>query len=146
MRKTIDVTIADDGRDKSKVFRLTEMPAAQAEKMAVRALLAMAKSGVDVPEDVVGMGLMGLVAIGVRALRHVEFADLEPLLDELMGCVQVVPDRQKPQFARPLMPDDVEEVRTYLTLRKALLELHVGFSLPAAPSASAPAATGSRAA
>lgn len=138
-RKTKTVTITSSGRDQGKVFFLTEMPATKAEKWAARAFLALAKAGLDVPEEAASAGVAGFAAMGLDAIGKLNWEDAEPLLDEMMGCVQVQPS---PGITRPLVEsaDDIEEVMTLLEIRKELLELHLGFSLAAAPSTSAPAA------
>ena len=51
-RRTKTYVIADENRDKGKMFLLTEMPALQAEKWAIRAFLALAKAGLVIPDDV----------------------------------------------------------------------------------------------
>lgn len=131
MRKTADITISEAGsRDAGKTFRITEMPAARAEKWAMRALLALAKSGADLPIDAASGGMQAIAYFGLQALTSLSFADAEPLLDEMMGCVQIV----EKAITRPLTDDDIEEVRTRMQLRKAILELHVGFSLADAQS------------
>jgi len=51
-RKVLTVTIGPDGgRDAGKQFQLTEMAAAQAERFAAKAFLALARNGVEVPGD-----------------------------------------------------------------------------------------------
>lgn len=139
MRKTKIVTIETENRDKGKTYLLTEMPAAQAEKWAARAFLALAKSGVEIPDDVAAAGLAGVAVSGLAALSRIDWRDAEPLLDEMMACVKI----QEKLLTRVLDPnaEDIEEVATRLLLRKELLELHLGFSLAAKPSISpAPAA------
>jgi hypothetical protein len=141
MRKTISVTIQDEGRDKGKVFVLTEKPAIQADKWGIRALLALSKSGVPIPQEFMEMGIIGVLAVGIHRLAGVSFADLEPLLDELLTCVEIMPTPARPDVIRALLPDDIEEVKTLQTLRMEVFRLHTGFSLPAkapvSPSASA---------
>lgn len=143
MRKTKLVTITAENRDKGKTYLLTEMSAAKAEKWAARAFLALASSGVELPDGAAEAGLAGVAASGLAALAGLPWAQAEPLLDEMMQCVTIQPDPLKnPAFFRALVEDDIEEVSTRLLLRKELLELHLGFSLAAALSTSkAPAAT-----
>ena len=131
MRKTKTVTVNIKGRDEGKQFLLTEMPASRIEKWAARALLAVAHSGVEVPEEVTGAGMAALAVVGLRALSGVSFAEAEPLLDEMMGCVQIIPDPAHPAIVRRLSPDesDIEEVMTYAFLRGEVFELHTGFSI-----------------
>jgi hypothetical protein len=143
-RKVKTLTIAGPGRDGGKVFRITEMPAVRAERWAMRALVALARSGVDVPDDIADQGLQGLAVLGLRALSEVFFEDLSPLLDEMLTCVQIIPDPNLSDFGRALVDDDVEEVETILQLRREVFELHVDFSTVAAALKSRLAATGDK--
>lgn len=129
MRKTIDVTITDEGRDKGKVFVITEMSAMKAEKWATKTLLALGRSGIDMPEDVFQRGTGALVVVGISKLLHMNFADAEPLLDEMMDCIQRRPDPKKPELVMPLSIDEIEEVKTIIRLRAEVFALHTGFSL-----------------
>lgn len=160
-RKTIDVTISAEGRDKGKTFRLTELPAAQGEDWAAYALNAMARAGTPLPEDVqqAGMAAIGAMvfaklnggeaevtpeeqaarnaAIGgvvVRLLAGISWYDLKHLMDQMLGCIQALPPSNTP---RPLISgrtdtaDDIEEVSTLWQLRGEVLSLHLGFSIAA---------------
>ena len=130
MRKTIDVTIDADGRDKGKSFKVTELPAAQAEAWAIRAMGVMFKSGVEIPESALSTGMAGIATYGIRSLLAGPYGDVGPLLDEIMSCVT----RIEPAIpnGRPLTPDDVEEVSTRFRLRDEVIKLHTGFSPAAA--------------
>jgi hypothetical protein len=131
-RKVETITIDTPGRDMGKVFELTEMPATKAEKWAARALLALLRSGIEIPEDVASAGLAGVAAMGLKAFGGISFADAEPLLDEMMGCITVIPDPNRPFVKRPIRSDDdIEEVGTLLRLREEVLSLHLGFSISA---------------
>lgn len=125
--KTLVITTPADSRDLGKQFVLTEMPAFRAEKWAARAVLALARSGVEVPENLEGMGMMGVALLGVRAFASSDYEDVAPLLDEMMTCVQVQADPGQP-FLRTLVDDDVEELTTMLQLRREVMELHVNFT------------------
>lgn len=125
MLKTKTVTITADGRDKGKTFLLTEMPAFQAEAWAARALLALAKSGADIPDDIANSGLAGMASLSIKAFAGVPWYDAKPLLDEMFECVQI----QEPAMVRAVSPNDIEDVRTILLLRSEVLELHTGFSV-----------------
>lgn len=129
MRKTKTLTIPKTGgRDAGKMFLLTEMDAFRTEKWSQRALLAIAAGGIDVPEEVLRMGAGAVLAAGFRALMTMAFHDAEPLLDEMMLCVEIVPDPKYPAVVRKLDVEDVEEVKTLLLLRSEVIELHTGFS------------------
>ena len=123
-RKTIDITITEEGsRDIGKVYHLTEMPAAQAERWALRAFQALARSGVDLGE-LMDSGMQGLAVAGFRAFAFLPFQEAEPLLTEMMQCVQFKPN---PNALRPLVDDDIEEIRTRIQLRAEVLKLHTDF-------------------
>ena len=62
-RKTATVLIEDAGRDQGKTFLIREMSAHRAERWATRALMALAKAGVQVPDDLAGAGLAGIAAM-----------------------------------------------------------------------------------
>jgi hypothetical protein len=147
-RKTQIVTIpgvrsdARGERDNGKTFLLTEFDAVRTEKWGQRALLAAANSGIDIPPEVIRMGMGAVVAAGFRALLTMSFAEAEPLLDEMLQCVTFVPDRSRMDVVRALDNEDIEEVMTLLTLRKEVIELHTGFSIAAFLSKLGTAATG----
>jgi len=114
------------------------MAARPAEKWADRAFLALAHSAMDLPPGMRssrGQGMQGIAQLA-HLVGGIRFPELEPLLDELMACIQVVPDPSKPQLVRALTDngmegDDIEEVATRHYLRSEVVDLHVGFFLPA---------------
>ena len=126
-RKVLKYTETGKGRDRGKVFVLTEMPATRAEKWGIRALLALARAGVDIPPDIAQAGLAGVAAIGIQALNGLPFDMLEPLLDEMFTCVEIMPDAKHPDVVRKLVADDIEEIPTLFKLRKAIFTLHIEF-------------------
>lgn len=140
MRKTKDVVIPGERgeepgqRDNGKRFRLTEMAAKPAEKWANKVFLAIARSGLDIPDNlgISGAGMAGIYQLA-QLVGHLRFPELEPLMDELMGCIQFVGDAN---FPRALIDDggvndDIEEVATRHFLRKEVIDLHVNFSMAA---------------
>ena len=77
-----------------------------------------------------------LVSVGLEAFGKAKWDLIEPLLDEMMSCVQYVGNPEKSpdvKLAMSSVPDAIEEVTTLLTIRKELLELHLGFSLADRP-------------
>jgi hypothetical protein len=128
MRKEKIVTMpADAGRDAGKSYKITEMPAWKAEKWGLRVMAAVGRSGMFVPDAVLQRGLAGVAIVGLRGLMMMQFADAEPLLDEMMTCVE----RAEAKAVRALVDDDIEEVVTFLKLRSEVLEVHTGFSMAA---------------
>jgi hypothetical protein len=131
MRKQAIVTIDARGRDKGKTFLLTELPTADSEEWAGRALFALMNAGVDIPENIAEAGLAGLMAMGVKAITKLPFEMAKPLLDKMMECVQIQPS---PTVIRPLISDDIEEVSTMFKLRKEIWNLHTDFFTDAGQS------------
>ena len=137
MRKTKIFVVTDEGRDKGKRFVIKEMPAFQAENWAMRAFLALARSGVDISESLRSSGMAGLAGLavsGLRALQGMDYGEAKPLLDEMLDCVHHMPDPKTPEFTRPLIlstpdgeGDDVQEVLTFMRLRKEVIDLHTSF-------------------
>jgi hypothetical protein len=140
-RKTAIVVVDQDGRDKGKRYLLTEMPASRAEKWAARAFLALAHSGVEVPQNLVDAGFAGIAILGLRSLMGLQYDEAEPLLDEMMTCVEFLPDPTSDAVKRPIneSAEDIEEVTTRVQLRTEVFQLHVGFSLAGALRTSPPA-------
>lgn len=136
MRNTLIYTVGDDGgRDKGKRFKLTEMPAMQAEKWALRALMLLGRSGLDLgPESLAG-GWQTVAVLGFQALARMNFDEAEPLFDEMLSCIEVMPDPNNNMVLIPFTTGvHVEEVRTIMNLRMEVFKLHMGFSSADAPS------------
>lgn len=124
-RKTVTITIDAEGRDRGKVFVLTELPAMQAEEWAGRLLFAAMNAGIEIPDNIAQAGLAGVAALGISALTKLPFDAVKPLMDEMLGCIQIQPS---PKVTRALIQDDIEEVGTLLRLRKEIVSLHIDFS------------------
>ena len=135
-RKTLQYTVQDEGRDKGKVFVITEMSASQAESWASRAILALMAGGVELPEGFDRFGMAGIAELGIKALARLKWEDAQPLLDEMWACVQILPNPAKPNIIRALIEEDIEEVATRVKLRMEIWSLHVGFSRADAKSKS----------
>ena len=123
--KTKQITI-EHGRDKGRVFLITEMSAAHADNWAMRALIALANGGVDLGGLSPQQGMMGMAGVALDALGRLKADDAIPLLNELLDCVQIIPEGGKP---RPLNMDfnDVEDFTTLWRLRKEVFALHTDF-------------------
>jgi hypothetical protein len=122
MRKEVTFT-ATDGRDAGRQYLIREMPASRAEAWAIKALLAAGGAGIEVPPYLISQGMAGLLAVGYANLLKIPYEKAEPLLVEMMSCVQ----RIEPSVTRPLMEEDIEEVATRLKLRKTIWNLHTDF-------------------
>ncbi len=146
MRKKEYVRVPGEwgGRDAGKTFEITEAPATAAEKWAWRLIIALKGTTGEIPE---GIAHLGYVAIAIRGFNaflasDVDYAKLEPLLDEMMDCVRIVRDPSSidkatgDPVATSLMSDgsDIEEIRTLGWLRSEVLRIHTGFSFTGALS------------
>ena len=118
MRKELFVTIVDEGRDHGKVYKITEAHAVQADKWGIRAMLALNRNGAQIPDEIMKLGLIGVLVVGVHKLKGVAWEDLEPLIDEMMTCVEMVPTPSQRNVVRKLFidPNDIEEVSTWWIL------------------------------
>lgn len=138
MARRTKLWTATEDRDARKTFLITEMSADKAERWAIRMVLALTNANVEVPEGSLQAGMSGIAAIlahGVRGLAGLKFEAISELLDEMMTCVQYQPAANLPP--QPLWTGEnsqIEEVRTRLSLRMEVLELHLGFSLAALQS------------
>lgn len=133
MRKSEIVVVPSwpGNRDGGKSFRITEMSATRAEKWAMRALLMLKGSGERIPSNVQGLGMVGIAILGLNVFLQgsIRPEDLEPLMDEMLTCVEIIRDPRHPEVATPLVSDDdVEEVQTRLWLRSEVLRVHTNFS------------------
>jgi len=123
------------GRDAGKHFRITEKSAVAAEKWARRMLLLLQNNGHTMPPNVTGLGMVGVAIIGINIwLRgNINPEQLEPLMDEMMTCVEVIRDPKHPEICSALIPEtDIQEVHTLLWLRSEIVRVHTGFSIAAA--------------
>ena len=129
MRKTSEITIESnaDNRDAGKRFKITEMNAIDAEAWGVRALGAMMRAGIDIPDDTWRLGMAGFAGYGLKALLAAPYPEMKPLLDEMMNCVQIV----ETAVTRALQKEDIEEISTLTKLRDEVIKIHLGFSIAA---------------
>lgn len=133
MRKVEVVVVpADFGRDTGKMFQITEKPAIISEKWGWRSFIALKGTGGEIPDNVGQLGMVGVAIRGLNAFLQapVNFAEVEPLLDELLTCVMMIRDKTRPDIATALtlIGDDIEEPVTVAWLRSEVLRVHTGFS------------------
>jgi len=135
-RKTSNYIVNDENRDNGKVFLITEMPASKGESWAFRAILALIANGTELPEGFENSGMSGMAEIGIKALSGLKWEVAEPLLNEMLECVQIIPDPTKPHVVRKLFDEDIEEIMTRVKLRMEVWALHTDFLKAAVRSAS----------
>ena len=133
-RRHDKVVIEREGRDKGKVFWITEMSSAQGEYWAGRLLTMLAAGNTDVPPGFFSLGFEGCAAwIAVHGIGGINWETCLPLLNEMMACVEFQPDPSR-NVTRPLIEGDagdIEEITTRFALREAWFDTHLGFSVRA---------------
>ncbi|OBX10414.1 hypothetical protein QV09_05540 [Gallibacterium salpingitidis] len=125
MLKTKEIVI-EKGRDAGTKFIITEMPIAKADKWAMKVLLALAGSGIDVPNPQDGM--LAIVRVALSAFKNIPEEKFIPLADELLDCVEIVPKGGQPRKLN-LEFNDVQDISTLYRLRQEVLMLHIDFLL-----------------
>lgn len=127
-RRTKVVTIdAENGRDHGKTFLITEMSADAAEWWAIRVTQGIVGSNPDADFDIFSGSLPRLANFAFVGLAKIPADQLKPLMDEMKACVSVLlPDGKT---SRALLPGDVEDIMTWLELRKEVFEILTGFSV-----------------
>jgi hypothetical protein len=131
-RKELDLRIEDEGRDKGKVYHLTEMPTARGEDWATRVLILMLRFGFNVPDRFSGMA--GIATIGYQGVTSAALGvpEIRELMEEMMSCVTIpVKDPRGHGNVidyRGLQDEDIEEIQTRFKIRMEVFKLHVGFT------------------
>lgn len=118
-----------DNRDAGKTFAVKEASAGQAEEWGLRAMMALGTSGITVPPEIAGAGLVGLALIGYQAFMGSREDAVLPLWREMLpACVSYVPPLDH-NARMPFNEQLIEEVSTRLILREKIMEVHTGFTL-----------------
>lgn len=132
-RKTKEIIIeradgAPANRDAGKTFLITEKPAIQAKKWSDRFFAAMDTKQMFVPPGISALGMVGVYMIAVNTLSGAPWGDVEHLMDELLECIQYVPE--PPLLPRKLVSEtDFEEIHTINRLQWEVIALHGNFTL-----------------
>lgn len=127
-RRTKVVTIdSEKSRDHGKTFLITEMSEYDAEWWAIRALQGILGSNPDFDIDIFSAPLSRMAGFAFVGLAKIPSDQLKPLLDEMRACVSVLlPDGKT---SRALLAGDVEDIMTWMELRKEVFEVLTGFSV-----------------
>lgn len=133
-----ELVVSPFGRDQGRHFLITEASAMAAEKWAWRLFLAVKGTNAEVPPEYSAYGIVEVARRGINAFlaSDIDFEKLEPLLDEMMGCVQLVRDPSvidavtgMPVATPMTLSDDIQEVQTIGWLRSEVLRVHTNFSV-----------------
>lgn len=122
MKKTKEIII-EDGRDKGKKFRITEMPAYQMDRWATRALLALGKNHKG--------GILAIVSMNPKdlldALTEADPEVIEPLSQEMLECCSFIKDGTSVALTKEFIDSIVEDWKTIGKLRWEAIQLNIGF-------------------
>lgn len=117
-----------ENRDAGKSFLITEKPAIQAKKWADRFFAAMDTKQMIIPPGISALGMVGVYLLAVNTMSGAPWGDVEKLMDELLDCVQFVPE--PPLVPRALVREvDFEEMATINHLQWEVIALHGNFTL-----------------
>lgn len=122
-RHTETITIEDEGRDKGKVFVITELPALDIERWTVRLVLALGKNGISLPDVQADSGFAGIAGILWVLMAQITPEDAEGLMATMMQGLKM----DEGKIVRDAGGDDIEEPETILQIRMAWVDLHAGF-------------------
>lgn len=122
-RRTKTVIIDDEkSRDHGKQFMVTEMDAESAEWWAIRVLQGLLGSDAEID---ISAPLSQLARFAFIGLAKMPAAQLKPLMDEMKPCIKVLlPDGKT---TRDVLASDIEEIFTWLELRKEVFGVLTGF-------------------
>lgn len=131
MRREREVRIAGEGnRDAGKVYIVKEVDAVTAEEWGLRALMALGTGGIQIPPELMGLGILAIPLIGYQVFMGAKEEAVLPLWREMLpACVSVKQSNTVFEKFNPANVNHVEEVSTLLELRKAVLEIHTGFTI-----------------
>lgn len=121
MRKEVEITI-EEGRDKGKTFKITEMSATQADRWTLKVLCLFGKGGI-VLEELAKMDFN----IIIKIMGDISYDMAEPLLDELLECASFKKDGVYVPMKGSMIESVVEDFRTLYRLRIEALQLVLGF-------------------
>lgn len=121
MRKEVEITI-EQGRDKGKTFKITEMGAVQMDSWAIKALCLLGKSGVTLEQ----LGSLDMNAI-FQLLGNLGYEWSKPLMDELLECASFKKDGAYVPMKGSMIDSVVEDVSTLFRLKMEALTLNLGF-------------------
>ncbi len=131
MRKEIEITLLDRGKE--LIFKIREMPASKLEKWLMKAVLLIAQSREkntnlsENDESQISTFAHLFASNKLELLLELNFEKAEPLLDELLTCVQ----RKVDSALIAVTPDNIDtfidDVETLFRLRLEVLKLNLDF-------------------
>lgn len=120
-RKEIEITI-EEGRDAGKTFKITEMPATQADKWVTKVIGLVGRNGMSAL-DISNMSFSELAVSLIKSKSE----ESEPLFEELLGCCSFIKDGVSVSMKGKMADSVVEDWGTLFRLKNEALKLIFGF-------------------
>lgn len=120
-RKEKEITI-EEGRDAGKTFKITEMPAVQADRWISRALSLLGKSNSEISALILTNGQEFL-----KEFAKIDYEETQPLLEELLSCASFIKDGVSIPMKGNMVDSVVEDWTTLFRLKYEAFLLSVGF-------------------
>lgn len=119
-RKEMTVTLQDG--EQTLTFKIRQFSCTAAVGWGIRAVMALAKSGVEFPEganfqEAFSQIMAGGPNVAVRVLGGLAYQDVNPLMEELLGCCSRVIDNYSEKCT-------TESVDAYMTEPGTLVKLY----------------------
>lgn len=122
-RKTAIITL-EDGRDKGKKIKITEMSAWDGTEWADDLLLSALSNGLDI-KDIAGMA--SVAEFGLSLFSKLNKQDAKEAFAELLKCCKHLPDPKNEEVQVAIDEDTLEEIASFYKLRIEAFKLHVDF-------------------
>lgn len=121
-RKEIEITI-EEGRDAGKTFKITEMPATQANIWMMKMLGILGKAGIQISS----LNHLDMMEV-INVISAAGYEQAEPLLSELLECASFKKDGALVSLKSQNIIDSViEDWITISRLQMESLRLNLGF-------------------
>lgn len=132
MLKSKEITLTD--RDERRTFVITEMPVTKLQRFIIRFAVVAAGSGilqVDVkdtaPDDIMAMTAGALNGLDLGKLAMMNPDTVQPLLDELLGCVSYRVGNNDTIMTPDVVDTYIKDIRTLWALYREVVMLHFDF-------------------
>lgn len=138
MRETKDIVLMDEDLEGKPVelhFKLTQMSAIKQERWINRVVALFVSSNAKDMGSVQSILGSGKIESIMALFNGLKYEDIEPLYNELLECVQYIPDKDNPSYTQPMTAKNADtvitDVRNLYTLRFESLKINFSFFLNA---------------
>lgn len=122
-RKETVITL-EDGRDKGKRIKITEMSAWDATEWADDILLSALGNGIELSHVA---GMASVAEMGQALLSKIPKEDTKEAVAKLLSCCKYLPDPKNQSIELDIDKETLEEAASFYKLRIEAFKLHVDF-------------------